>query len=78
MGNHVLTLASVVVKHAAGGKPSEDSATGERDADPQEAGVLDWTRRASRLMAKTRRDEWLTHRERRKDGVEDRGLVGGR
>jgi hypothetical protein len=78
MGIHVLTLAFVVVKHAADGQPPEDSATGERDADPQEAGVLDRTRRASRLVAKTRRDESLTHRERRKDDVEDCGLVGGR
>ncbi len=78
MGTHVLTLAFVVVKHTANGQPPEDSATGERDADPQEAGVLDRIRRASRLMAKTRRDESLTHRERRKDGVEDCGLVGGR
>ena len=78
MGTHVLTLASVGVKHTTDGQPPEDSATGERDADPQEAGVLDRTRRASRLLAKTRRDQWLTHRERRKDGVEDRGLAGGR
>jgi len=26
------------------------------DADPQEAGMLDWTRRVSRLLAKTRRE----------------------
>ncbi len=48
MGKHVLTLASVAVKHAAGGLPPEDSATGEQDTDLQEAGVLDRTRRASR------------------------------
>jgi hypothetical protein len=48
MGIHVLTLAFVVVKHAADGQPPEDSATGERDADLQEAGVLERIRRASR------------------------------
>lgn len=48
MGTHVLTLALVVVKHTTDGQPPEDSATGERDADPQEAGVLDRIRRASR------------------------------
>jgi hypothetical protein len=78
MGIHVLTLASIAVKHAVDGQPPEDSATSERDADPQEAGVLDRIRRASRLLAKTRRDEAQTHRERRKDDVEDCGLVGGR
>jgi hypothetical protein len=48
MGIHVLTLAFVVVRHAADGELPEDSATGERDVDLQEAGVLDRTRRASR------------------------------
>jgi hypothetical protein len=48
MGVHVLTLASVVVKHATDGQLPEDSATCERDADPQEAGVRDRTRRVSR------------------------------
>ena len=41
MGVHVLTLTSVVVKHTTVGQPSEDSATCARDADPQEAGLLD-------------------------------------
>src|SRR5690349_15705188 len=43
-GVHILTLASAVVKPAADGQPSEDSATCARDTDPQEAGVLDRTR----------------------------------
>jgi len=30
---------------AVDGQPPEDSATGARDTDPQEAGVLDRTRR---------------------------------
>ena len=71
MGIHVLTLACAMVKRMVDGQLPEDSATCARDADPQEAGVLDRIRRVSRLVAKTRRDEWLTHRERRKDGVED-------
>lgn len=71
MGVHVLTLASTVVKPTADGQLPEDSATCAWDADPQEAGVLETMRRVSRLVAKTRRDEWLTHRERRKDDVED-------
>ena len=41
MGVHVLTLTSVAVKHTTVGQPSEDSATCARDADLQEAGVLD-------------------------------------
>ncbi|MEL7510421.1 MAG: hypothetical protein AAFN42_24075 [Cyanobacteria bacterium J06554_1] len=41
MGVHVLTLASVVVKHIAVGQPSEDSVTCEWDTDLQEAGMLD-------------------------------------
>jgi hypothetical protein len=41
MGVHVLTLALVMVKHIAEGQLSENSATCERDTDPQEAGVLD-------------------------------------
>jgi hypothetical protein len=48
MGNHVLTLALGAVKHVTGGKPPEDSATGEQDTDLQEAGVLERIRRASR------------------------------
>lgn len=75
MGVHVLTLVSAAVKHAVDGQLPEDNATCERDADLQEAGVLDWTKRASRLVAKTRRDQSHTHRERREDGVEDRGLA---
>jgi hypothetical protein len=71
MGTYVLTLASAAVKHAVGGQRPEDSATCAWDADSQEAGVLERTRRVSRLVAKTRRDKWLTHRERRKDDVED-------
>jgi hypothetical protein len=74
VGVHVLTLASAAVKHAVEGQLPEDSATCAQDADLQEAGVLDWTRRASRSLAKTRRDESHTHRERREDGVEDCGL----
>jgi hypothetical protein len=75
VGVHVLTLASAAVKHAVDGQLPENNATCERDADPQEAGVWDKTRRASRLLAKTRRDESLTHRERRGDDVEDCGLA---
>ena len=78
MGIHVLTLACTVVKHTGYGQLPEDSATCARDADPQEAGVLERTRRVSRLVAKTRRDESLTHRERREDGVEDWDPLGGR
>src|SRR5262249_34162898 len=63
MGIHVLTLASAVVKPAADGQLPEDSATCARDADPQEAGVLETTRRGSQLVAKTRRDQSRTHRE---------------
>jgi hypothetical protein len=75
MGVHVLTLALAMIKHIVNGQLSENSATCERDADPQEAGVLDKIRRVNRLLVKTRRDESLTHRERRKDGVEDRDLT---
>jgi len=57
MGIHVLTLAFAVVKPAADGQLPEDSATCARDADPQEAGVLETIRRGSRSMAKTRRDQ---------------------
>ena len=78
MGIHVLTLASTMVRHIADGQLPEDSATCARDADPQEAGVLEVTRRGSRLLAKTRRDEWLKHRERRRDDVEDCDLAGAR
>lgn len=70
MGIHVLTLVCAVVKHTADGQLPEDSATCAWDADPQEAGVLERPRRVSRLVAKPRRDESLTHRERREDGVE--------
>jgi hypothetical protein len=41
MGVHVLTLALTMVKHIVNGQLSENSTTCERDADPQEAGVLD-------------------------------------
>jgi hypothetical protein len=41
MGVHVLTLALTMVKHIVDGQLSENSATCERDTDPQEAGVLD-------------------------------------
>jgi len=71
MGIHVLTLAFAVVKPTADGQLPEDSATCARDADPQEAGVWEMIRRGSRLLAKTRRDQSQTHRERRTDGVED-------
>ena len=75
VGVHVLTLALMVVKHTVDGQLPEDSVTCAWDADLQEAGMLDRTRRVSRLVAKTRRDQWLTHRERRKDGVEDCALA---
>jgi hypothetical protein len=78
MGVHVLTLASAMVKHTVEGQLSEDNATCEWDADSPEAGVLDKTRRVSRLLAKTRRDESLKHRERRKDDVEDCDLARDR
>jgi len=78
MGIHVLTLACTVVKPMVHGQLPDDSATCAWDADPQEAGVLERTRRVSRLLAKTRRDESLTHRERREDDVEDWNLPRGR
>ena len=78
MGIHVLTLACPVVKPRGHGQLPDDSATCAWDADPQEAGVLERTRRVSRLLAKTRRDESLTHRERREDDVEDWNLPRGR
>jgi hypothetical protein len=53
------------------GQLPEDSASRARDATPQEANVLDRTRRVSRLLAKTRRDNRRTHREWRTHGVED-------
>jgi hypothetical protein len=56
VGTHILTLAPRVTKLLRGGQLPEDSASRARDADPQEANVLDETRRVSRLMAKTRRD----------------------
>ena len=74
MGVHVLTLAFAAVKHVAEGQLPEDSATCAWDADPQEAGVLERTRRVRQLLAKTRRDASLTHRERRADDVEDWNL----
>ena len=49
-----------VVKLTADGQLPEDSVTCAWDADLQEAGMLDRTRRVSRSLAKTRRDE-LTH-----------------
>jgi hypothetical protein len=57
VGAHVLTLALPETKHSGGGQLPEDSASRERDADPQEADVLDRIRRVSRLLAKTRRDK---------------------
>jgi hypothetical protein len=71
VGVHVLTLASAVVKPVADGQLPEDSVTRAWDADLQEAGMLDRIRRVSRSLAKTRRDESHTHRERRIHGVED-------
>src|SRR5207249_2200512 len=71
VGVHVLTLALMVVKLTVDGQLPEDSVTRAWDADLQQAGMWDRTRRVSRLVAKTRRDQWLTHRERRKYGVED-------
>jgi len=71
MGIYVLTLACTMLKRMVYGQLPDNSATCARDADPQEAGVLDRTRRVSRLVAKTRRDEWLTHRERRENDGED-------
>jgi hypothetical protein len=56
LGVHVLTPASTVFKHTVDGKPSEDSATRAWDADPQQASVLDTTKRVNRLLVKTRRD----------------------
>jgi hypothetical protein len=56
MGTHVLTLAQPEAKQSGGGQLPEDSASRERDADPQEANVLDRAGRVSRLMAKARRD----------------------
>jgi hypothetical protein len=75
VGVHVLTLALAVVKPAVDGQLPEDSVTCAWDADLQEAGMLDRTRRVSRLLAKTRRDESQTHRERRIDDVEDCALA---
>src|SRR6266566_9639222 len=48
----------MVVKHTGDGQLPEDSVTCAWDADLQEAGMLDRTRRVSRSLAKTRRDEW--------------------
>jgi len=47
----------MVVKLTVDGQLPEDSVTRAWDADLQEAGMLDRTRRVSRLLAKTRRDE---------------------
>src|SRR5437867_3401935 len=47
----------MVVKLTVDGQLPEDSVTCAWDADLQEAGMLDRTRRVSRLLAKTRRDE---------------------
>ena len=60
-----------MVKPTVDGQLPEDSVTCAWDADLQEAGMLDRIRRVSRLLAKTRRDQWSTHRERRIHGVED-------
>jgi hypothetical protein len=60
-----------VIKLTVDGQLPEDSVTCAWDADLQQAGMLDRTRRVSRLLAKTRRDQWLRHRERRMHGVED-------
>jgi hypothetical protein len=65
----------MVVKLTVDGQHPEDSMTCAQDADLQKAGMLDRTRRVSRLLAKTRRDELQTHRERRNDGVEDCALT---
>ena len=70
MGVPVLTLASATVTHAVEGQRPEHTAPGERDADPPDAGVEDKPRRASRFLAKTRRDAALTHRARRGDRAE--------
>jgi len=47
-----------MVKPTADGQLPEDSVTRAWDADLQEAGMLDRTRRVSRSLAKTRRDQW--------------------
>jgi len=65
----------MVVKLTVDGQLPEDSVTRAQDADLQKAGMLDRTRRVSRLLAKTRRDELQTHRERRNNGVEDCALT---
>jgi hypothetical protein len=71
VGAHVLTLALRAPKLLRRGQLPEDSASRARDADPQEANAWDRTSRVSRLLATTRRDAWHTHRERRRDDVED-------
>ena len=48
VGVHVLTLALAVVKPIADGQLPEDSVTRAWDADLQQAGMLDRTRRVSR------------------------------
>ena len=57
VGVHVLTLALAVVKPIADGQLPEDSVTRAWDADLHQAGMLDRTRRVSRSLAKTRRDQ---------------------
>jgi len=75
-----------VAKPTDGGQLSEDSASRARDADLQEANVLEMTRRVNRLLVKTRRD----NRQRIVSGgktvwktvtleeVDDQGQTGGR
>jgi hypothetical protein len=48
MGLHILTLAQSAVKPAGCGQLPEDSASRARDADPQEADVLEQMGRVSR------------------------------
>lgn len=56
VGTRVLTLTQPIAKPIGCGQLSEDSASRARDADRQEANVLETTGRVSRLGAKTRRD----------------------
>lgn len=53
------------------GQLPEDSTSRAWDAIPQEANMLERTRRVSRLVAKARRDNRRTRREWRIHGVED-------
>jgi hypothetical protein len=57
VGVHILTLAWSETKLSGYGQLPEDSASCERDTDPQKADVLDGIRGVSRLMAKMRRDK---------------------